>query len=275
MRYTEEMILHSSSGYCMPFEEKDKEVEITLGFGEQKHPLTGEIFVHQGLDFNINKYLLAGLATGIVIAIGNDKTHGVYQTIKYGKYEVTYGHLANVFVHFGQHVKAGSIVALSGDLLHFGVKFDGEVLNPIEFLTMLYGNLKATEQTGRNEFTEFQNFEMDIATPYDNDQQEIEELMIRFLPTYMKELHQGVYVLPERTEQSLRNIFTISANKNYFFETMPTISNPLGIGQKAMPLACKVQSILIADFLNYLALRQNVYLSTMNEVLKKKFTMMP
>ncbi|MGL5894173.1 MAG: M23 family peptidase, partial [Bacteroidales bacterium] len=38
---------------------------------------------------------------------------------------------------------------------------------------------------------------------------------------------------------------------------------------------CKVQSILIADFLNYLALRQNVYLSTMNEVLKKKFTMMP
>ena len=31
MKYTEEMILHSSSGYCMPFEEqKGKEVEMLL-----------------------------------------------------------------------------------------------------------------------------------------------------------------------------------------------------------------------------------------------------
>ena len=36
MKYTEEMILHSESGYCMPFEEpQGKEVEMTLGYGEQ------------------------------------------------------------------------------------------------------------------------------------------------------------------------------------------------------------------------------------------------
>ncbi len=51
---------------------------------------------------------------------------------------------------------------------------------------------------------------------------------------------------------------------------MPSISNPLGIGQRAMPLACKVQNLLIADFLNYLALRHGIYLSTLSEVLKKK-----
>ena len=34
MKYTEEMILHSESGYCMPFEEpQGKEVEMTLGYG--------------------------------------------------------------------------------------------------------------------------------------------------------------------------------------------------------------------------------------------------
>ena len=50
---------------------------------------------------------------------------------------------------------------------------------------------------------------------------------------------------------------------------MPRMANPLGIGSRCMPLATKVQHLLIADFLNYLAMRHQVYLSTMDEVLKK------
>lgn len=48
-----------------------------------------------------------------------------------------------------------------------------------------------------------------------------------------------------------------------------SMANPLGIGNRCMPLATKVQNLLIADFLNYLAMRHQVYLSTMDEVLKK------
>ena len=59
MKYTEEMILRSSSGYCMPFEERGKNVEVTLGYGQQKHPVTGEAFFHHGVDFSANHYLLA------------------------------------------------------------------------------------------------------------------------------------------------------------------------------------------------------------------------
>lgn len=44
MRYTEEMMLQSKSGYCMPFEERGKDVELALGYGNQKHPVTGEPF---------------------------------------------------------------------------------------------------------------------------------------------------------------------------------------------------------------------------------------
>lgn len=52
MKYTEEMILHSESGYCMPFEEpQGKEVEMTLGYGEQTDPGTGKPFFHHGIDF--------------------------------------------------------------------------------------------------------------------------------------------------------------------------------------------------------------------------------
>lgn len=48
MNYTEEMILRSDSGYCMPFEERDKNVELSLGYGNQRHPVSGETFFTMG-----------------------------------------------------------------------------------------------------------------------------------------------------------------------------------------------------------------------------------
>ena len=51
------MILRSSSGYCMPFEEPTKQdVQMSLGYGEQKNPVTGETFFHHGMDFSGNHY---------------------------------------------------------------------------------------------------------------------------------------------------------------------------------------------------------------------------
>lgn len=149
------------------------------------------------------------------------------------------------------------------------VAFDGEELNPIEFLTMLYGNIQALGKSGHGAAHEFTPFDGEIKTRYDRDKEEIEELMLRFLPVYMEDLFRGEYIVPEYTEQSLRNVFTVGAAKNYFFESMPSMANPLGIGSRALPLAGKVQNLLIADFLNYLALRHNVYLSTMGEEVKK------
>lgn len=270
MKYTEEMILHSESGYSMPFEEpQGKDVELSLGYGEQADPATGEKFFHHGIDFNIRCYMLSAIASGIVSGVGNDPAHGICQTIRYGEYEVTYGHLSNVFAQFGQRVKAGQTVALSGDRLHLEVRFKGEELNPIEFLTMLYGNIHAMRQAAGRDTAGFSELEMTLQTDYEKDKREIEELMLRFLPHYMEDLQRGAYTLPGHTEQSLRNIFTMGAMKEYFYERMPSMANPLGLGHKAMPLACKVQNLLIGDFLNYLALRHDVYLSTMGGDVKK------
>ena len=61
------MILHSDSGYCMPFEEpRGKDVELSLGYGEQVHPTTGEKFFHHGIDFKARCYMLSAVASGIV-----------------------------------------------------------------------------------------------------------------------------------------------------------------------------------------------------------------
>lgn len=196
----------------------------------------------------------------------------MYLIIRYGKYEVTYAGLFNLFVRFGQAVKAGQIAAVSGNDLYMEVSFAGEELNPIEFLTMLYGNIQALRKAGHETAYEFVGFDGEMKTKYDRDKEEIEELMIRFLPAYMRDLLLGEYIVPEYTEQSLRNVFSTGAAKNYFFETMPSMANPLGIGSRALPLASKVQNLLIADFLNYLALRHNVYLSTLDEEVKKNFT---
>ena len=85
MKYTEEMILHSDSGYCMPFEEpRGKDVELSLGYGEQVHPTTGEKFFHHGIDFKARYYILSAVASGIVSGVGNDPVHGICQTVRYG-----------------------------------------------------------------------------------------------------------------------------------------------------------------------------------------------
>lgn len=109
---------------------------------------------------------------------------------------MTYRHLSNVFANFSQSVKAGQTIAISGDLLHMEVRFDGEEINPLEFLTMLYGNIKALEHNSQMGINEL---DMNIPSPYDTDRQEIEALMLRFLPSYFEDLQQGAYSLPEHT----------------------------------------------------------------------------
>ncbi len=275
MNYTQDMNLLSTSGYCMPFEEKDRDVQLTLRYGKQKHPKTGESFFHHGIDFKTNNYFLAAVADGVVSGIGIDrKQYGLYVVIKYSKYEVTYSHMSNVFMQFGQQVKAGLAVGVSSDLLHMEVKYDGEEIDPVEFITMLYGNAKTWSEKGKAQ-PEFVAIDMDVNTDYDNDKDEIEKLMMRFFANYMNDLHEGLYNCPQRTEQSLRHLFSAAAMKDYFYESMPSMVNPLGIGRRSVPLVSKVQNLLIGDFLNYMALRHQIFLSTMTSLEKKKLKSKP
>ena len=272
MEYSQEMILKSPSGYCMPFEERDKEVEMPLGYGKQVHPKTGVEFFHHGVDFSAPHYLLSAVASGTVSGIGNDAAHGAYQVIRYGDYEVTYRHLSNILAGYGESVRAGQTVAVSGDILHMETRYKGEEFDPIEFLTMIYGNIKSVERRkdplGGD--TDFSGAEEGFRTRYDKDADEIEELMLRFFPAYLKDIGSGAYRLPQRTEQSLRNMLMMASARNYFFETIPSLENPMGLGRRSVPLAARVQELLLEDFLGYLALMHRTYLSTWDDGLKKK-----
>ena len=96
MKYTEEMILHSDSGYCMPFAEPDgKDVSLSLGYGEQNHPESGERFFHHGIDFGVRRYLLSAVASGVVSGVGNHPPHGLCHNLPHGQYGMAHRPLSN------------------------------------------------------------------------------------------------------------------------------------------------------------------------------------
>ena len=100
-------------------------------------------------------------------------------------------------------------------------------------------------------------------------------MMMRFFPDYLMDMERGLYNLPEHTQFALRNIFTVSADKGYFFEELPNMANPMGLGVHSVSIAEKVQNLIIGDFLNYMALRHHMFLSSLSALEKKKHTTMP
>lgn len=268
-----ELLLESRSGFSMPFEsDSDNDVQISLGYGEQRHPATGETFFHRGMDFVCPHLPLYGLATGSVIGAGTDAIHENYIVTKYGRYEVKYGHVSEGYVSYGQPVSAGQAIALSGDFLHFEVSYGGQPMDPLDFLGMIYGNIQTLAAMGiSGSPARFVNLGTDVRTSYDKDKDELLSLMLRWVPSYFNDLRQGSYAPSERTEASLRNIFAQSAEKNYFFENVPNLSNPLGLGPRGSFLSGRVMDVLIGDFLSWLALRRNTYLSSWGDSEKKTF----
>lgn len=268
-----DMLLESESGYMMPFPlGENEELQTTLGYGKQRNPMTGQDFIHNGVDFAAKDKPLYAIASGVVVGMGQEAIHGNYIVAKYGKYEVTYGHIAEAYTSYGTQIKAGQQIAQSGDFLHVGVRFNGEELDPMEFLSMIWANIQQLAAMGiKNQPTSEKLGDKTIKTAFDNDQNEILMMMMRWLPNYMNDLHNATYVPPQRFETSLRNIFTQAAAKNYFFEKIPNVGNPLGLTERSAPLAEKIQNLLIEDFLGYMVSHHSIYPSNWDEQQKKNF----
>lgn len=62
-------------------------------------------------------------------------------------------------------------------------------MDPLEFLAMLYGNIKAMQEAGGDSSGGF--YDTAPETDYEQDREEIERLMFRFLPLYMDDLRLG------------------------------------------------------------------------------------
>ena len=144
--------LKSTSKIYMPLKSR---ISVTSSFGSRNHPIFGIEKMHNGADLKASYEKVYSVMDGIVTASGWDsKGGGNYIKIKHSNSFVTsYLHLSEIYYRVGEYVKAGFIIAKSGDSgnttgphLHFSVSENGNYINPIHFLNDLIkaNNLIAT-----------------------------------------------------------------------------------------------------------------------------------
>ena len=270
-----DMFLESPSGFFMPFSGEDgSQAEMMLDYGEQVHPATGKSFFHHGIDFVCDHQELYAVASGLVTGVGKDEERGDFIAVRYGKYVVRYCHISEALVSYSAKVVAGQQIAKSGDFLHIDVHFAGEELNPIELLTMLYGNISVLASLGEERFPVEEIDNVEVHTKYDADQEEIQSLMVDYFPKYFMAVSTGRWQPSEKTELIIRNMLAKAAEGNCFYEVVPSYSNPLGLGVNGGPLIGEMQNLLIEDFLGYLASHHGIYLSSFTDEQKKKLMSM-
>lgn len=122
---------------CLPL----KHLHINSDFGYRVHPLTGKYAMHQGADFKARNDTVYAILNGYVASIGYDNGLGINIQLEHGEFESVYGHLSQVLITARDSVKAGEPIGITGatgrvtgEHLHFGIRYRHKYINPIKFL---------------------------------------------------------------------------------------------------------------------------------------------
>ena len=124
----------------------NREISITSPYGTRMHPIFGASKFHNGIDLAANYENVYSVLDGVVTETGWDNNGGGnYIKIKhFDRFETAYLHLSEIYYRVGEFVKAGFIIAKSGNSgnstgphLHFSVKEFGQSINPSHFLNDL------------------------------------------------------------------------------------------------------------------------------------------
>ena len=127
---------------CIPAIKPMQAYYSMTGFGMRFHPVYHVMRLHEGLDI-ANEVGTAVYATGdgVVVSAGSTSTGlGTMIVLNHGYgYTTVYGHLSKVLVHAGARVKRGDVIARSGESgvvtgphLHFEVRLNGRLENPVD-----------------------------------------------------------------------------------------------------------------------------------------------
>ena len=116
---------------------------VSSDFGWREHPVDGEERFHNGVDLAVNTgTAVKAFAAGTVDYIGESDSYGLYLQLRHaGGLTSFYCHCDKLCVQQGQVVAAGEKVAESGATgnatgphLHFEMKLDGVLLNPLYYI---------------------------------------------------------------------------------------------------------------------------------------------
>ena len=124
----------------------NREISITSPYGTRMHPIFGASKFHNGIDLAANYENVYSVLDGIVTETGWDNNGGgnYIKVNHFNRFETAYLHLSEIYYRVGEFVKAGFIIAKSGNSgnstgphLHFSVKEFGQNINPTQFLNDL------------------------------------------------------------------------------------------------------------------------------------------
>ena len=124
----------------------NREISITSPYGTRMHPIFGASKFHNGIDLAANYENVYSVLDGIVTETGWDNNGGgnYIKVNHFNRFETAYLHLSEIYYRVGEFVKAGFIIAKSGNSgnstgphLHFSVKEFGQSIKPTHFLNDL------------------------------------------------------------------------------------------------------------------------------------------
>jgi murein DD-endopeptidase MepM/ murein hydrolase activator NlpD len=116
---------------------------LTSSFGSRKHPVLKKVLNHAGIDLRAKTGTkVVSTKDGVISFAGRASGYGKLIIIKHSNgYETRYAHLSKIDVKKGQKVKKNEYIALSGATgrvsgphLHFEIRKNGKVTNPINYL---------------------------------------------------------------------------------------------------------------------------------------------
>lgn len=119
-------------------------------FGPAIHPLTGQWYIHKGLDFSTYRTGDPVIATadGQVVSVGYDASFGINVIIrhKHGIY-TRYAHLSRATVTRGQNVEQRTVIGnigntgiTTGPHLHYEVHIGSDVVDPAKYINIKFSN---------------------------------------------------------------------------------------------------------------------------------------
>lgn len=116
---------------------------ISSRFGSRVDPISGENAVHRAVDIAVSEGTRVGAAwDGIVTQAGSASKKGIYVWMVHRNgCETLYCHLSEITVKKGDVIRAGETIAYSGNTgystgphLHFGIRKNGEMVNPLNYI---------------------------------------------------------------------------------------------------------------------------------------------
>jgi len=120
-----------------------RSIVITSGYGYRRHPINGRWEFHHGVDLKANVGTrVYAVKSGKVIFAGWCGGFGRLVTIQHANgFTTKYAHLSRIYVKYGQKVRQGTVVGLSGNTgystgphLHFEIRYNGKSINPTPYV---------------------------------------------------------------------------------------------------------------------------------------------